>query len=242
MPEHRILIVEVGPTPSSLVREYGSYGRMIERWIHPFVGDTRFLYNCRYEDEPLGPVDDLSAAIISGSRFGVYEEAPWMIELEEYIRTLFDAGIPTFGICFGHQIMAKALGGTVEKSHKGWGLGVSEYALAADVAELARSVVGRAVHQDQIVKLPEGAEILGGNAHCPAAVLHYADAPFASVQFHPEFTRDYLSDLLPILEERGVPQAHILAAKSSLTAECTDSAVARWAASLLCNRNAGFPD
>ena len=229
----RCLIIEAGPTPEELIERHGDYPVMIERWLAPVVPDVIFTRNRRYAGEPLPMLSDLDAVIISGSRFSVCDEEIWMLELEEYVRSLFEMDKPTFGICFGHQIIAKALGGTVEQSDQGWGLGVTRYDLNPDTSGLAGNIHARAVHQDQIVALPEQAQVLGGNEHCPFAILEYNQAPFASVQFHPEFTPEYLRDLLPVLNDRGVPSTSIEAAGEDLETACDDKAVARWAASTL---------
>jgi GMP synthase-like glutamine amidotransferase len=235
------LIIEAGHTPDSLIDKHGNYADMIERWLSPFAPDTVFTRNRRYNDEPLPPPDAQDAVVISGSRFGVYEEAPWMVELECFIRALFRAKIPIFGICFGHQIIAKAMGGSVEMSDRGWGLGTKEYRLAPNTYEFSGPLCAHAVHQDQIVKLPDNATVLGGNGHCPFAILGCDQAPVASVQFHPEFTQSYLTDLLPVLAERGVQPEILSAAKASLTSKCNDKTVARWAAAILFNTNGARP-
>ena len=233
----RCLIIEAGPTPDTLIDKHGNYADMIERWLSPLAQGTSFTRNRRYEDEPLPPPDAQDAVVISGSRFGVYEEAPWMLELEHFIRALVDVRIPVFGICFGHQIIARAMGGIVEVSKQGWGLGTNEYQLTPITSELAGTIRAHVVHQDQIIKLPDNARVLGGNDHCPFAVLSYDNAPMASVQFHPEFTRSYLTDLLPVLKERGIQSEIVNAAEASLANQCNDKAVASWTAGILFDTN-----
>lgn len=235
------LIIEAGHTPDSLIDKHGNYADMIERWLSPFAPDTVFTRNRRYNDEPLPPPDAQDAVVISGSRFGVYEEAPWMLQLERFIHALVDARVPLFGICFGHQIIAKALGGRVEMSEQGWGLGTKEYQLGPITSQLSGTLSAHAVHQDQVVKLPEGARILGGNDHCPFAILGYENKPIASVQFHPEFTQNYLSDLLPVLKERGVQSEIVSTAETSLANQCDDQTIARWAAAILFDTNGAWP-
>jgi GMP synthase-like glutamine amidotransferase len=108
------------------------------------------------------------------------------------------------GICFGHQILAEALGGRVEKSAKGWGLGVQDYELVARpgwAAGLPDRFAVRALHQDQVVTLPPDATVLARSPHCDYAALAYGDpeAPEAiSLQPHPEFDAAFMDDLIAL--------------------------------------------
>ena len=109
-----------------LAPRFGCYSDMFIRLLDGAASD-KFEFtviNARAEEYP-AQVDAMDGYLITGSRCGAYEDLPWLEPLFAYIRRLHEARIPLLGICFGHQAVAKALGGRVEKSSKGWALGCS---------------------------------------------------------------------------------------------------------------------
>ncbi|GIT90033.1 glutamine amidotransferase [Jannaschia pagri] len=122
---------------------------------------------------------DADGWLISGSRHGAYEDHPFIPPLEQFIRDAHDQRTPLVGICFGHQIIAQALGGVVAKHPDGWTIGRRSYATDRGPVTL------NAWHQDQVIVPPEGARTLGHHAECPHAILAYDTA--LTVQAHPEF-------------------------------------------------------
>lgn len=138
-------------------------------------------------------VHDADAWLITGSRHGAYEDHPWIPRLEKFIRQARQADVPMAGICFGHQIMAQALGGRVEKFTGGWAVGPTEYDFGGE------RVVMNAWHQDQITAPPPGAQTVATNDFCTHAALSYGDWGF-SVQAHPEFDGAFVAGLI---EHRG---------------------------------------
>jgi GMP synthase (glutamine-hydrolysing) len=136
-------------------------------------------------------VEDADGWLISGSKHGAYEDEPFIRRLEEFIREAYAKNIPLVGICFGHQIIAQALGGKVEKFSGGWSLGRQIYDIEGGEVAL------NAWHQDQITRLPEDATVIGRSANCEYAALAYKGRAF-SVQPHPEFSDDEVSLLLKV--------------------------------------------
>ncbi|MCG6883494.1 MAG: type 1 glutamine amidotransferase [Silicimonas sp.] len=136
-------------------------------------------------------VEDADGWLISGSKHGAYEDEPFIRRLEEFIREAYAKNIPLVGICFGHQIIAQALGGKVEKFSGGWSLGRQVYDIEGGEVAL------NAWHQDQITRLPEDATVIGRSANCEYAALAYKGRAF-SVQPHPEFSDDEVSLLLKV--------------------------------------------
>lgn len=126
--------------------------------------------------------------LISGSRAGAYEDHDWIPPLEEFIRSCIVAARPIVGICFGHQIIAQALGGTVEKSDSGWNVGRKLYDFGGVELPL------NAWHQDQVTQLPEGAVRLASHADCKNAAILYGDRAL-TFQPHPEFGPEALEAL-----------------------------------------------
>ena len=132
--------------------------------------------------------------LITGSKFGVYEDHPWIPPVEEFLRQTYAVGVPIVGICFGHQLLAQALGGKVEKFSGGWSVGPADYVTTQ--GEQDRIF---AWHQDQVIQLPEGAETVASSPFCEHAMVTYGDRAL-TVQPHPEFTSAFFADLF---EARG---------------------------------------
>ena len=146
--------------------------------------------------------------LLTGSRHGAYEDHAFIPPLEDFIRRAYAEGVPLVGICFGHQIIAQALGGKVVKHPGGWAVGSQEYDFGGETVTL------NAWHQDQVVALPDGAEVVGRNAFCENAALVYGDRAY-SVQAHPEFDDAFIRGLI---EHR---------AKGKVAPELLDAAEAR---------------
>ena len=156
-----------------------------------------------------GSTSECDGWLITGSRFGVYEKLDWMLALEAFIREIHRDSVPLVGICFGHQIIAQALGGEVVKSDRGWGIGLHSYQIdeARDWMGDAPEQVGLyAFHQDQVVKLPPHSSVFSSSDFCPYAGLSYGDS-IISVQAHPEFEEDYELALINTFGGNRVPQA-----------------------------------
>jgi GMP synthase (glutamine-hydrolysing) len=168
------------------------------KWIRETAGDAwdgEWHEHDVRTDDPLPPVEDAAAWVITGSASSVTDREPWMLRTEEYVRAGVAAGVPVFGICFGHQIVASALGGTVTKSPKGRELGTVTLEKEAEAHQdlvfggLPGSFAVNASHVDSVVRLPQGARVLAKTALEPIAAYAVGDALWG-VQFHPEFDAD----------------------------------------------------
>ena len=154
-------------------------------------------------------VHDAEGWLISGSRHGAYEDLPFIPPLEDFIRKAYAAEVPLVGICFGHQIIAKALGGKVEKFAGGWGVGRTDYKFDGETLAL------NAWHQDQVVEKPAEAEVIASSDFCRYAGFRYKGPAF-SVQPHPEFDRTALDLLLNVRAPGVVAPDRIEAAKAAM--------------------------
>ena len=144
-------------------------------------------------DFPKSP-QDADGWLISGSKHGVYADLPFITPLEEFIRRIYADDVPMVGICFGHQIMAQALGGKVEKFKHGWSVGHVDYTF-----EDGETLSLNAWHQDQVITPPADARTIASTDFCEHAALVYKGRAI-SVQPHPEFTN---SDIEMLLELRA---------------------------------------
>ena len=193
-------ILETGEPPPELRARFGGYGDMFARLLGPDFATA--TYDVRAGAYP-SQVEDHAGYIVTGSPAGVYEEHGWIAPLKEWLgRARGRARL--VGICFGHQIMAEAFGGRVEKSARGWGVGLHRYeAIAAEPWMDRPGAFSIAVsHQDQIVRQPPGSRVIGGNAFSPFGVLAYHEHPAISFQCHPEFDPEFAKALIESRRER----------------------------------------
>ena len=140
--------------------------------------------------------DECDGWLLTGSRCSAYDDEPWIAALSSFVRELHTADAPTVGICFGHQLLAHALGGRVERASAGWGVGPHTIAtVGGDRWPLLF------MHQDQVLELPPDATVVGSTDHCPIAMLQIGSS-MLGMQAHPEFTADYERALLDARAER----------------------------------------
>lgn len=184
-------------------------------------------------DFPALPTD-CDAWLISGSRATVFEDVPWIADALTLVREIHQAGRPQVGICFGHQLLAQALGGQVARAPGGWGYGN----IKTRVEKTPDGGVpeGQALrlfmaHQDQVMHLPPGAEALASAAHCPNAMFVLPGRSLG-IQAHPEFSFAFMQEMT-LEESTFLTPAQRERALTDL-AEPVDSAlVGRWMAAFL---------
>ncbi|MAM60954.1 type 1 glutamine amidotransferase [Maritimibacter sp. UBA3975] len=216
-------ILQTGHVPDALIGEVGDYSGMFERLLagHDFIFRTWNVVDGEFPEN----AEDAQGWLITGSRHGAYEDHDWIAPLENLIREIAASGRPLVGICFGHQIIAQAMGGKVEKFRGGWSVGRQVYDFGD--TELALN----AWHQDQVVDLPEGAQVIAESDFCRNAAM-VIGSNILTVQPHPEFDADMVRGLI---EHRSgtVPPDLVSAARATLQ-KPTDNAefAARMAAFL----------
>lgn len=193
----RIGILKCGQSPEQMRGELGDYDDMFTR----LLANRGFTFD-RYHVEGMqfpADVHDAEGWLLTGSKHGAYEDHPFIPPLEDFIRRAYDAHVPMVGICFGHQIIAQALGGTVAKHPGGWAVGTQDYDFEG------RHIRMNAWHQDQVHTRPADAQVCGTNGFCENAALVYGTRAF-SVQAHPEFDDSFISGLIEHRAKGKVPQ------------------------------------
>ena len=188
----KLAILETGTPPDALISRFGRYPDMIRRLLDMDAAS----YDVAAGALPSDPAGH-DAYLITGSPAGVYEPLPWIADLTGFLR-LAKGRAKLVGICFGHQIMAQAFGGHVEKSNKGWGVGLHNYPIVRREPWMdeAQIISVPASHQDQIVLQPPKTDVLASSVFTPYAALAWRDQPAISFQFHPEFEPEYAKALI----------------------------------------------
>ncbi|WP_194094371.1 type 1 glutamine amidotransferase [Marivivens aquimaris] len=187
----KIGILQTGHAPDALIAETGDYDTFFQKLLanEGFEYETWNVVDLDFPDGPHAA----DGFILTGSRHGAYEDLPFIKPLEQFIRDTYAAKVPMVGICFGHQIIAQAMGGTVVKHPHGWSVGRQTYKFGDE------DIVMNAWHQDQISVLPDTAQVCGTSDFCEYAALVYGNDIF-TVQAHPEFEGSFVKQLA---ETRG---------------------------------------
>lgn len=196
-----LAIIKTGTSFPELVAEYGDF----EQWIQDRldiepsllqVYDATKLY-----DLPSGPT--LSGAVITGSHSMVTEEGEWMTRLQEWIREAVSRKTPLLGICFGHQLLARALGGAVADNPKGREVGTVTIHMAENgtcdplFEGLPRDFGAHVEHTQSVVAPPEGAVVLASSPGDDCHAMRIGRSAWG-VQFHPEFTESIMTSYITI--------------------------------------------
>jgi len=216
-------LLQCGHVPDEVAHDEGPYAALYADLVagHGFDLQT---YSVVDGDFPTGP-DAAGAWLVSGSKHGAYEDHPWIAPLEALLRDIRAAGKPLVGICFGHQIIAQAFGGTVEKFPGGWSIGRQGYRIGGNAVSL------NAWHQDQVTGLPEGAQVIGASDFCANAVITYGDHVL-TMQPHPEFPASVVDKLIQHRSDT-VPGPLKDAAKSALPEPVDNARIGDWIAEVL---------
>ncbi|MFT4118124.1 type 1 glutamine amidotransferase [Bradyrhizobium sp.] len=219
----RITIIEAGQVPQKYRDRHGSFPSMFKRMVHAEDPTATVEVVSIPNGDPLPDPRGLEAILITGSAAGVYDGLDWIGPLEDFVRAAHDNRTPMVGVCFGHQLIAQALGGTVRKSDRGWGIGRHVYRVLPDngVVDGAQLAVACS-HQDQVIEAPHDARTFLASDFTPHAGLLYANGTTMSVQPHPEFDVGF-AEVCCELRDGKAPDDVVATARASL-AEPMDSA------------------
>ncbi len=192
----KIGILQAGHAPDELRPTLGTFVDLFARLLdgHGFSFARYDVVDMQFPDGPQA----CDGWLITGSKHGAYEDHPFIPPLEDLIRDIYTADVPLVGVCFGHQIIAQALGGKVEKFKDGWAVGRQTYDWNGQTIAL------NAWHQDQVVTRPTDAAVVATNPFCENAALVYGKRAF-TVQAHPEFDDTYTAGLAKYRGPGNVP-------------------------------------
>ena len=201
-------ILQTGLAPEALSEELGDYPDLFAQLLE---GNGFTFRSFRVVDGVFPTtVRDCDGWLITGSRHGAYENHPWIAPLEQFIRDSFAAHVPMVGVCFGHQIIAQAMGGKVELYAGGWAVGATDYDFDGATMTL------NAWHRDQVTQVPKGAKVIASNDFCANAVLLY-EGHALTMQPHPEFRPEFVDGLIRTRGKGVVPDDLMATATARLT-------------------------
>ena len=184
-----------------LKEEYVSYAKMMIQLFNHVPNDIEFrsfhVRNGIYPEY----LDECDAYLITGSKSSAYDDEPWIHQLSDYIKTLYQHNKKMLGICFGHQLIAQSLGGKTELAPQGWGVGVHNYNVNPN-ANLHKTLPSLEAefsllvsHRDQVTMIPPQAQLVASSEFCPYAA-YIIDNRVLCFQGHPEFTPAYANELM----------------------------------------------
>ena len=179
--------------------ELGDYDGMFKSLLAQ-PGDIWDVFEVKEGEFPenLTPFDGM---VITGSPASAYDDEPWIHRLTDIIREAYQKGIPLLGVCFGHQIVAQALGGEVTKNPGGWDLGLNSIELTQEgrqlelLADAPDSIKVLEVHQDIVFKLPPGAVNLAQSPTTKSEMYHLGERVFC-LQGHPEMDNEEVRQII----------------------------------------------
>ena len=187
----------------------GGFQQMYERLLSPHIPALRFT---RFDVQALNlPADarTCDAWIASGSRASVYDGAAWIGAVESFVRKVADSDRPLVGTCFGHQLLARALGAEVKRAPGGWGAAVLPMTVVRRqdwMTPMLPTVRMQHMHADQVTDAPPGSTLLGKAPHCPVAMFQ-SGPRLLGIEAHPEFPAAYVRALIEDRRARIGPQA-----------------------------------
>jgi GMP synthase (glutamine-hydrolysing) len=218
----------------SLRSAHGDYAEMYSALLCATGAEFELVTWAVYAGELPASSQVCDAWLVSGSRASAFEDRPWIAALLDFVRATHTAGVRQVGTCFGHQVLAHALGGRVERAAGGWGLGNVELtlreraAVPLDVPDRPQHFMA---HQDQVIKLPPGAVWLAEAPHCPHAMFALGGSTLG-IQPHPEFSAEFMRDMT-LDHSLKLPEALRAQALASYTAPVDSLVVGSWNARFL---------
>ena len=196
--------------------------------------EARFAYYGAHRGQIPGSPDECEAWICTGSKYSVYEPHDWIAGLAGFIRDIAKRKAPFAGICFGHQMLAQAMGGEVAKSRQGWGVGVLPMQILSAEPWMRPplpEVRLQHMHQDQVQRLPPGAVVLGRSAHCEVGMFRIGET-MLGIEGHPEFTADFAEALIRN-RAKSIGADGTAAALQSVRQPNDGALIGRWIAAFL---------
>ena len=199
-----ICILHIGFDNDSLNKRHKTSPERFINLLKPSLPEAKWTTIHCLEDNLPNDANGFDVYLITGGRYSVFEDLDWQQKLFDFIRQIYSNNVPLLGICYGHQAIAHALGGHVERFDNGWGAGVTSVNVINQPAWLqpmAEKIYLLAMHQDQVTTIPTEATRFLDSHFCHNSGFYIEDRVLA-IQQHPEFTSELCRDLIVKRKER----------------------------------------
>ncbi len=206
-----IYIINAGKTFPDVEEDFGNF----DRWTVGILGQLDIPVQVLFVDDPkmkLPEPEIIAAVMITGSHSMVTDKEPWSERIIDWLPQIVNGGLPLFGICYGHQMIASAMGGKVGYHPKGIEAGTRSITLSEAAGsdnlfkDMPKKFTGHTIHSQTVLALPPGAVALAGNSYEPHHAVRYGENAWG-VQFHPEFSPSimmrYLSNMEVEIKKTG---------------------------------------
>ncbi len=214
----QFLIVKTGAAPSVIQQQFGDF----DQWFIEALGPKRFDYQVVsvHEDENLpSDLEALDGVLVTGSPAMVSHRHPWSEATADWLRGAHEKGLPMLGVCYGHQLIAHALGGKVGPNPAGRQMGSRQVDILDTEDDLlgpmGPTAVFQVTHLEVVLEPPPDSQVIAKNAADPYHGLYFGQKSWG-VQFHPEFNRDimsaYIQARVSVLAGEGIVAGPLLAA------------------------------
>lgn len=213
----RLAILETDTPQPKTHDKFGGYSGVFTALLAASAGGLDALrsrvsitaHDVVHDPQSYPDLDNVDALLLTGSKHTAFHDEQWIKDLVAYTRKAIDGGrVKILGICFGHQIVGRAMGAEVGKNPQGWEVAVTKFNLTPKGKEVLGlgdkdQVSIQQMHADAVLTVPEGAELLGSNDACAIQGL-YAPGRYLTVQGHPEFTEDIITEILVNRHKVGI--------------------------------------
>lgn len=232
----KIGILNADAVKAEFAAEFGEYPDMFSRLLKAVNPDIELVayevMNGEYPDD----IDEVDGYLITGSKLSVYDDVVWINQLKDFVRKLHGANKKLVGICFGHQLVAEALGGKTRQANQGWCVGIHKATLTADAESYGPVGAEFQIlsnHKDQVEEMAVGAILLASTATCPVAMTQVG-SHILTFQGHAEFDKGYALGLLNMRREI-LGESVYQSAVGTLGQDTDNSQVARWVLDFIAN-------
>jgi len=225
----RLGLLICGPLPDEYVSALGGeYPEVFDRLFDIEGVDATIVPYSIYDGEYPEDIESVDGWITTGSPRFVNDDEPWIRQFADFVRKAHDI-VPFVGICFGHQMIAHALGGRAGRSPRGWGIGIRPTYVVEPEAwmdPLLDTIHLYSSHGDQVLSLPPDGRVLAGSPQCPVGIMQVG-ATTLGIQGHPEFTRAFANDLITVHEADLSPE-EVATARAGIDGPTDEATIARW--------------
>ncbi|CAM1509781.1 Fc.00g001160.m01.CDS01 [Cosmosporella sp. VM-42] len=212
-----IAILETDTASESITHKHGSYGDVIESALRRGLVEAgkpiEDLQVSKWEviDAPsYPPLENIDVVFVTAGRHDADQDDPWVPRLTEFVRAAYEAKKPIMGVCYGHQIIARALGGYVSRNPRGWEITVQKLDLTATGEKLfgASSLSLPQMHRDAVIQPPPEVDVIGSSECCDVQLL-YQEGRLLTAQGHPEFDQLMTQEMLEERRQAGILSADL---------------------------------